>query len=63
MCLTSYAKFAGEYLGHLCRTLLSVASCHQFRTLLADRSKRQAGQPDIWRVRLATACCALVWKG
>lgn len=33
----------------LCMTLLSVASCHQFRTGLTDRNKRQVVRLGIWR--------------
>ena len=43
------AKSDDECLDRLCRTLWSVASCHQFRTGLTDRSKRQEVRRGIWR--------------
>ena len=38
-----------ECLDRLCRTLWSVASCHQFRTLPKGRNTGLAIRPGIWR--------------
>jgi hypothetical protein len=57
------ATFGGECQDRLCRTLSSVASCHQFRTGLTDRNKRQAGRLCIWREGQQLHLRGLGWIG